>query len=307
MIEKQNKIYVLGSINIDLGISVDQMPIQGETKTGSNLIENVGGKGANQAVSAARLGCETTLIGAVGDDLFGIEAKRYLAQTGLDLTHVSTTKTKTGLAFITRSDHDNRIILYKGANHSLSESEIKAIQGNPGDVFITQFEIPLEMVKKGLKKAKSEGMITILNPAPASDCDESIYKYVDYFVINQTESQILSGIYPHTKEDVKKVFDYFNPKGINRLIVTLGSEGSVYHDMNKQVFQKAISISPVDTTGAGDAFVGGLACSISKHFTIEKMMAVASAAGAHACLHLGVKDAMGTYDDILKIMEDNNE
>lgn len=308
MSERSRKVVVLGSINIDLGISVDKMPQQGETKTGTNLIENIGGKGANQALQAVALGCNTEMISAVGNDMFGQRARNYLSEKGLNIDHVFTKPTKTGLAFITRTDQDNRIILYKGSNHALDEQEVEnAINGKEGDVFITQFEIPLNIVKRGLKRAKELGMVTILNPAPANYSDDSLYPYVDYFIVNQTEAEILSGIYPNNLEDAKKVYAYFKEKGVSKLIVTLGGDGAVYLDPQEVQKMAAYNINVLDTTGAGDAFVGGLAYAICQGYDTKTMMKIASASGAHACLHVGVENAMGNYGQIYKIMEENNE
>lgn len=301
---QKNKVYVLGSVNIDMSISVDKIPAEGETKSGHNFIKNIGGKGTNQAVSAASLGCETKFIAAVGNDLFGKDAIASIKSKNIDVSSMMIENGGTGMAFITRTNRDNRIILHEGANHKINlEKVLKLVNGNEGDVLIVQYEIPFEVVKNGLKKAKSRGMITLLNPAPSRYLDTSIYKYVDYLILNQTECEILSGIYPKHVEDVKLASKYFFDHGIHKLIVTMGSKGSIYTTKDEVIEVNAYKVKAIDSTGAGDAYVGGIAYGIANHLSISETIKIASAAGANACLHEGVENAMGSYQDILKIME----
>lgn len=303
---RKNKIYVLGSINIDMSISVDKIPMEGETKSGHDFIKNIGGKGANQAVSAAKLGAKTYLIAAVGNDIFGKEALTSIQNNGVDISHISLSNTHTGMAFITRTNRDNRIILHEGANHKIKQDKVlEAVQGNPGDILVSQYEIPYEIVKNAFKKAKSLNMITILNPAPARYLEEDIYPYVDYIILNQTECEILAGIYPTHEEHVKKAAAYLFSKGISKIIVTMGSKGSVYVSKDELYESKAYKIKTVDTTGAGDAYTGAFAYGLAMHEPITTCLKIASAAGAYACLREGVENAMGTYNDIQKLMEES--
>ncbi|ABX81965.1 ribokinase [Acholeplasma laidlawii] len=303
---QKNKVYVLGSINVDMSISVDKIPLEGETKSGHEFIKNIGDKGANQAVSAAKLGAKTYLIAAVGKDIFGKEALISIEKNGVDTRYVSLADSHTGMAFITRTNRDNRIILHEGANHKIEQDKVlEAVQGNPGDILVSQYEIPYEIVKSAFKKAKSLNMITILNPAPSRYLEEDIYPYVDYIILNQTECEILSGVYPTHEQDVKKAASYLFKKGITRLIVTMGSKGSVYMSKDELYESKAYKIKTVDTTGAGDAYIGAFAYGLAMHEPITTCLKIASAAGAYACLKEGVEDAMGTYSDIEKLMEES--
>lgn len=301
---QENKVYVLGSVNIDMSISVDTIPLEGETKAGHNFIKNIGGKGANQAVASATLGADTTLIASVGDDIFGKEAITSLAKNKVNTTCIMVEHTDTGMAFITRTNRDNRIILHEGANHKMaSDKALEAICGQEGDVLISQYEIPFDIVLKGFIKAKQLGMITILNPAPARYLSKDIFEYVDYLILNQTECDIFTGIYPTHKDDVIKASQVLFKQGIAKLIVTMGSKGSVYISKDQLIETAAYKIKTVDTTGAGDAFVGGLAYGLVHHQSIEVAIKMASAAGAYACLHEGVEHAMGTIKEIEEIME----
>lgn len=301
---QENKIYVLGSINLDMSISVDKMPLEGETKSGHDFIKNIGGKGANQAVSAAKLGAQTKLIAAVGHDIFGEEAIKSIESNQVDVSCISQVDSNTGMAFITRTNRDNRIILHEGANHKIDlDHVLNSIDGIENDILVTQYEIPYQIVKQGLMKAKTLGMTTILNPAPARYLNDDIYPFVDYLILNQTECEILSGIYPTHVEDVKKAFAILSEKGVSKVIVTMGSKGSVYRSNSEIIEAQALKVKTVDTTGAGDAYVGGIAYGLAKHQYISECIKIASAAGAYACLTEGVEHAMGTYQDIINLME----
>jgi len=281
---RKNKVYVLGSINVDMSISVDKIPTEGETKNGHSFIQNIGGKGANQAVSSACLGLDTKLISAVGNDLFGKNAIDSLRNKNIDVSSIMRENTSTGMAFITRSNRDNRIILHEGANHKINcEKAVEAIDGKSGDVIIAQYEIPFTVVKKAFIKAKSLQMTTILNPAPSRYLDSSIYPYVDYLILNQTECEIFSGIYPKHLEDVKVAAKYFFKKGIRKLIITMGSKGSIYASETELIEVNAYKVKAIDSTGAGDSFLGGIAYGIINRLDISSTIKIASAAGANAC------------------------
>ncbi|PKK86695.1 MAG: ribokinase, partial [Tenericutes bacterium HGW-Tenericutes-8] len=263
-----------------------------------------GGKGANQAVSSATLGAKTLIIASVGDDIFGKEAVESLKDNAVDTSKVMVVHADTGMAFITRTNRDNRIILHEGANHHMQVSKaLEAIDGVAGDVLICQYEIPFDIVLEGFIKAKQLGMITILNPAPARYLDKTIFEFVDYLVLNQTECELFTGIYPTHKDDVIKASQRLFDQGVSKLIVTMGSKGAVYIANEHLIEVSAYKVKTKDTTGAGDAFVGGLAYGLVKHQNIESSIKIASAAGAFACLHEGVEHAMGTIEDINKIME----
>lgn len=303
--KRKNKVYVLGSINIDLVVEVDYLPKAGETLKGISYFRNLGGKGANQAISAKRLGCDTVLIASVGNDPFGKEALTKLGETNIDTTKIELSNSDTGIAFITREKEENRIILYPGANHEMAkEKALSSITGSKGDILVAQYEIPYDIVCDGFKKAKSLGMTTILNPAPATYLNKDIYHYVDYLIVNQTESEILSGIYPKTLEEGLEAKNYFFNEGVKKLIITLGSKGAIYFDEEKVIEQKAFKVTPVDTTGAGDSFVGGITYGILNELSIDETLQLASACGAYATLKAGVFEAIGSLNDIKKFMEE---
>lgn len=301
---KKNNIYVLGSLNTDLVIYTDRMPEKGETIHGKNFITNAGGKGGNQAVAAGMLGENVTMIGAVGKDYY---SKMLL--DSLERGNINTKSVKivhgvpSGTAVIIRTKDDNRIIIDSGANATVDIKDIEnEMDASKNDIFITQFEIPLETVKKGLMIAKNKKMITILNPAPAIKFEDEIYKYVDYLVVNQSEANILAGIYPKNKEDAEKIFEVLKPKGIKNLVVTLGEIGSVL--VNEYTyFDKAHKIKPVDTTGAGDAFIGALAYGINNQLNDNDKLKICNATSALVCLKEGAQQSMPSLKEVQDFIE----
>ena len=190
------KIFVIGSINTDLVIKAPYMPQKGETLTGEGFFTAKGGKGANQAVAAARLGGEVVMCGCVGDDSFGEQAINSLRAENIDVSHVRVVKnTPTGTAVIIVSDGDNRIILDKGANAHLCEEDIDKVleMANPGDIYLTQLENPIPVIGYGLKKASEKGMFVILNPAPANREIEPYIQYCNLLTPNESETQLFGG------------------------------------------------------------------------------------------------------------------
>ena len=209
-------IYILGSLNMDLCIETPYIPAQGETITGSNFLTNGGGKGANQATAAQKLGGNVFMCGAVGCDSFGDILVKNLSDLNVNVQNVKRVEgVSTGIAVIILSQNDNRIILDKGANGHVCEKDVDLFLANAeeGDIFLTQLEIPIEVVGYALKKAKEKKLITILNPAPATKDVIEYLKYVDIITPNETEMDILGG-----KDSLINC-------GIKKIIMTLGSKG----------------------------------------------------------------------------------
>ncbi|CAM4129837.1 ribokinase [Erysipelothrix inopinata] len=303
-------IYVLGSINYDLMISTNRMPQQGETIAGYDYFEAIGGKGGNQAASSARLGAPTYLIGSVGRDYHGQQSLDALQAMGVDTHHVEISDNEhTGTAFIIKSSHDNRIIINQGANANVSTQRInESITGEAGDLFLTQFEVPLYAVYEGLKTSKSRDMITVVNPAPAVVMDSKFYPLIDYLVVNQSESEILTGVMPYTMEDCQEAFKVLSDNGVKNCVFTLGSDGSIFMSKDKAFKTEAYSVDVVDTTGAGDTFIGAMMFGLSKGWELEKVMQYASGAGACACTKHGAQEGIPTFLELESfIKEKENE
>lgn len=305
---KNNNIYVLGSINVDLVISAPIFPKQGETIHGKDFLINSGGKGANQAVAAKKLGANVHLIGAVGNDEFKDIALKVIRSSGVNTESVFVKDAKTGVAMIIKHEGDNRIILDSGSNILISREDlVQGLKGaREGDVFISQFEVNMDVVYEGLKIAKSLKMVTILNPAPAALIKDEAYKDIDYLVINQSEAELLTNIYPKSFEDTKEVFNFFKKKGLKNLIVTLGSKGSVY--LGHEVFKtEAYKIITVDTTGAGDSFIGAFAYGLVNDLSPNETLKIANATSALVCLRPGAQRAMPSLNEVEKFIIEKGE
>ena len=281
-------IYIVGSINTDLVITTPYMPKAGETLTGSGFFVARGGKGANQAVAAARLGGKVVMCGLVGNDDFGKSAVGAFTEVGIDVSHIrAVSGVPSGTAVIIIEKGDNRIILDKGANAELSEKDIdEALKdAKAGDIYLTQLENPIEIIGYGLKRAREKGMYVILNPAPANKDIVPYLKYCDLVTPNETETEIMGG-----KE--------FLLSQVPTLLVTLGGNGFEITDKNGSKHYDCIKIKPVDTTAAGDTLCGGLAAMLSKGKTLEESAIFGSKAASIACTRKGAQPSIPTLSEV---------
>lgn len=290
---KKPIITVVGSINMDLVTVTSKTPGKGETVLGERFYQIPGGKGANQAVACARLGAEVYMIGAVGTDSFGTSLKEHLQQEGIHVTNVKpVTHKETGIAAITVSEGDNRIIVVPGANEDVMPNDVEACEEMiaQSDICLIQLEIPLETVEKAAELAKKHGVTVILNPAPAQPLSKSLLDCVDWLTPNEHERPI--------------IFQQVNEEAYaNRLIVTEGEEGASVsiNDELKQI--QGYSVSVVDTTGAGDTFNGALAVALSKGMNVEEACRFANAAAALSVTKLGAQSAMPTETELYRFLE----
>lgn len=283
------KIFIVGSINTDLVISTPKMPQAGETITGDNFFTAHGGKGANQAVAASRLGGKVVMCGCVGDDSFGKDALESLIKDGIDTSHIRTVRgVSSGTAVIIIEDGNNRIILDKGANGYLSEKDVDETleTAEAGDIYLTQLENPIDIIGYGLKKAKEKGLFTILNPAPANKDIMPYLKYCDLITPNETETEILGG-----EKTLKEK--------IGTLLITLGSKGFKIIDKDGERTYPCLKIKAVDTTSAGDTLCGGLASRLAKGFDIDKAGQFGSRAATIACTRKGAQPSIPFEDELL--------
>ncbi len=282
------KIYILGSINTDLVINTPYIPNKGETLTGSGFFTARGGKGANQAVAAARNGGQVKFLGAVGNDLFGKEALESLNKEGINTSHVKVLEdTPTGTAMIIVCEGDNRIILDTGANHKVTNMDVDNFlnRADKGDIFLAQLENPIEVVGYALRKAKEKKLMTFLNPAPANKDIIPYLKYVDVLVPNEGECELLGG-----EEQLKKL--------IPTLIVTLGSQGFKYIDKSMNCPFPCIKVKAIDTTAAGDTFLGALLAKYSKNDNLIEAACYGSLAASIACTRKGAQPSIPTEEEI---------
>lgn len=257
------KIAVIGSNMMDLITYMDRLPAPGETLETDKFDLGFGGKGANQATAAAKLGADVTFVSRVGDDLFGPEVINNMNKMEINTNHVKTTNnSSSGVApiFVNR-EGENRIFIIKGANKDLKPVDIDdaAETLRECDLIILQLEIPLETVYYAIDFGNKNNIEVILNPAPANSLDFEMVKKVDIFVPNETELADVSNIKINDINDIKRAVCSLQEKGLKNIIVTLGSRGAFIASEKEQDLIESIDIKPHDTTGAGDAFIGSLA------------------------------------------------
>lgn len=296
------KICVIGSLNMDLVVKVDTMPKGGQTLIGSNFKEVPGGKGANQAVAMARLGANVSMIGKVGNDSFGQTMINALKNDNVDTKYINIEQGPTGVALITVDKNaENSIVVAPGANYKVDKSyidkNIDAIKNS--DIVVVQLETPLETIKYALKIAKEFNKYTILNPAPAVKLEDELIENVDLLTPNETELEIISGVEINSEDDILKAAKVMIEKGVKELIVTLGSNGSLYINREKSMFKKAYKVQAVDTTAAGDSYTGALSVAFANGKNVEEAMDFASKVGALSVMKEGAQSSLPTLNDVL--------
>jgi ribokinase len=267
----QEGVAILGVFVADLAFRAGRQPKIGETIVGSGFKMGPGGKGSNQSVASARLGAKVTFISKIGRDAFGEIALKTWKDEGIVVRAAQSDKEPTGAAyiFVNHDTGENAIIVYPGAGGAISPTDVEAaadaIRG--AQVFVTQLEQPAASAQRGLEIARAAGVVTIFNPAPAEPIPDSIYALCDYIVPNETEAATLTGLPVATLNDAKRVGDALLAKGARNALITLGERGALLHNGTSSVEIPALSVGPVvETTGAGDAFVGGFAAAIARGF-----------------------------------------
>lgn len=280
------RLFVVGSINVDLNITTERIPEKGETITGSDYFEVAGGKGANQAVAASALEVETYMIANVGDDLHGENSIKNLKNFEVNTEFVQRDQNSpTGIAMIIKSEHDNRIILNPGANDTINIELVEEglSQARDGDIFLAQLENPIDLICQAIVKAKERGLITVFNPAPAKRIPEEIYAHIDYLILNETETELLLGKYPSDKESAIMLAKVFIDKGVGTCIITLGEKGSVLVDKYDEISIAAKKVDAVDSTGAGDSFIGAFISGLVEGLAKDEILERATIVSAFMC------------------------
>jgi len=292
----KGKILVLGSSNVDLILKVPRFHEPGETIRGENLVTAFGGKGANQAIASKRLAGKVTFITKLGDDHYGQTYRWYLIKNGLDAKCILTDEQlPTGIALIELNPKgENRIIVSPGANGSLSKNDLKRLRPSCKGVrvFVAQLEIPLETVKMGIRIARDQGAITLLNPSPPTRLPSNMLSLIDFLVPNELEAQVLTGLRGKRKEDVQKMAKRLLDMGPTNVVITLGPKGLFFRNRTEEIWMEAFRVKVVDTTAAGDAFMGALACGLSDNRPIREVLRLANGAGALATTRLGAQPSL---------------
>jgi ribokinase len=300
-------ILVLGSSNIDLILRIPRFHNPGETISGENVITAFGGKGANQAIASKRLGGKVIFVTKLGNDPYGKSYHRYLVENGLHQKYLlKDQKLPTGMALIELVPKgENRIIVSPGANASLSVKDLKRLTPlwKEIKVFVTQFEIPIETVKMGLKIAKKHDVITLLNPSPPVRLPSNILSLVDFIVPNEWEAQSLTGIKWKGDQEIQKMAKKLLDLGVKNVVITLGSKGLFFKNRSEEFWMKAFKVNLVDTTAAGDAFLGAFAAGLSENKPTQEALKFANGAGALATLKLGAQPSLPLRRELETFLE----
>jgi ribokinase len=290
------QVFVAGSINMDVVATADRHPRIGETVAGKQVLYFPGGKGANQAVAAAKLGVATTLIGRVGTDAFGQELKAFLAAQHIDLRFVKDTpQTHTGTAIITVADADNSIVVVPGANALVTAEDVGAPVLAKGDMAVSQFEIQLTTVSSFFKRARTAGATTILNPAPALAFDAELLDLVDVLILNETELGLLAKTELRDSDEPARFIEAARALQGDRdmiVCVTLGKRGAVALVNGTPLVVEGRAVTAVDTTGAGDCFVGAVAARLATGKSIRDALSYANMAASICVQRMGAAPSM---------------
>lgn len=263
MAKKRARIVVVGSANVDLTTFTDEFPKPGETLFGKSFDLGFGGKGANQATAAAYCGADAHMVARVGDDLFGPATIKNFKSLGIGSKHVKTVKgVSSGVAPIfVEANGQNRILVVKGANDKLTPKAVNKAESllKKADMIVMQFEIPLETIYHTVKLAKRLDIPVILNPAPAMPVELDKIQSVDYFIPNESEAEAITGKKVETVDDARTCAEFLLSKGIRRVILTLGEQGALVANRDGMELVPPFKVKAVDSTGAGDAFIGSFA------------------------------------------------
>lgn len=298
------KIVVLGSMNMDLTILANPFPEKGETVTGSDYVQIPGGKGANQAVAAGRMGSDVAFISACGNDSFGDTLLEELKISNVETGNIMRMDAHTGIALIVReADGDNRIIIAAGANRQLFPDHIKNIRNviEEADILLLQLEIPMETVEYAAALARKSNTIVILDPAPAVKLSDSLFSNIDYLLPNEHE---LDRILDNEEGTVEEKAEILNKKGVGTLILTEGNKGVTIISKNSRKKIKAPIMDAVDTTAAGDTFAGSFAYGLANDWGIIKSAEFAVKAASLSVTKLGAQSSIPWIKEVIT-MEQN--
>jgi len=300
-------IVVIGSSNTDMIIKMPRIPKPGETILGGKFNTAAGGKGANQAVAAARAGGDVTFVARVGNDMFGQQAINGFKKDGINVKNVVTdTNEPSGVALIFVDEKgENSIAVASGANAELSVEDVnnamKEIQS--AKVVLMQLETPIETIRAGAKIAKNKGVKVILNPAPAQKLDDELLSLLDILTPNESEAELLTGIEVFDIQSAKKAGLALLEKGLETVIITLGSQGALLVTKSDSDLIKGYEVEAIDTTAAGDTFNGTLAVGLADNKNLKEAIKFANAAGALSVTKLGAQPSAPVKKDIITLLE----
>ncbi len=289
-------IYVVGSSNTDMVVKADKLPSPGETVIGGSFLMNPGGKGANQAVTASRLGGNVTFVASIGNDIFGRQAMQQFQREKINTTFITTDKDHpSGVALINvDAKGENSIAVAPGANAQLSiikvEQALKSISDH--GILLLQLEIPLDTVEYAVEQGYKNNLKVILNPAPANSLSEEVFKHIFVITPNESEAELLTGIRVTNLESAEEAAAVLHKKGVRNVVITLGAKGAyLSNDVTKQMIP-APPVTAVDTTAAGDCFNGALAVALSENKSLDAAVAFACKAASISVTRMGAQSSL---------------
>jgi ribokinase len=293
---------VVGSSNMDLVVRSPRIPVPGETILGGDFLMVPGGKGANQAVAAARLGAQAVLVARLGDDLFGRKSLENFRAEGLDTRHVTLTRdTPSGVALITvDTAGNNAIVVAPGANARLSPADVRRAESDirSAGAVVAQLEVPLPTVQCAAELAREAGVPFILNPAPGQILTPALLAMVAVLTPNETEAQILTGVEVVDADSARQAAEKLRNLGVQAVIVTMGAQGFLLADGRGRELVAALKVNVVDTTAAGDAFTGGLAVALGQGRSLRDAALLANRVAALSVTRRGAQPSMPTSREV---------
>lgn len=289
-------IIVVGSSNTDMVINADHLPVPGETIMGGSFMMNFGGKGANQAVAAARLNGNVHFIAKIGKDLFGKRSIEQYEDEGIHVEQIySDPVLLSGVALIiVDANGENSIVVASGANSSLSPEDIKKAYSviEKADIMLIQLEIPIETVEYAAHLAKEKGIKVILNPAPARPLSDSLLKNLYMIIPNETEAEILSGVKVTDWESAQKAADIIHAKGANIVVITLGSKGALIKEEGQYHKVPVPKVKAIDTTAAGDTFCGAVCVALTENMSVLDAVKFANKCASITVTRMGAQSSL---------------
>jgi ribokinase len=299
-----SNIIVVGSLNADLVVRTPRFPQPGETISGEDLQIIPGGKGANQAVAAARQGTPTAMVGRVGSDSFGPELIGNLRQNGVDTSHVQIdSESATGTAIIVvDANGQNSIVLSPGGNGRVTPADLDNVSFADARLLLLQLEIPVDAVQAAAKRAKESGLRVLLNPAPARPLPEELLSLPDFLVPNESELSLLTKLPVQDIASAEQAAKMLLERGIQNVIVTLGANGALIVNGEFTKHIPSFKVDVVDTTAAGDAFIGGFASALLQNKSMEDAVQYGCACGALAATKFGAQPSLPTKEEVESFM-----
>lgn len=292
-------ILVVGSLNADLVVRAPRFPQPGETISGEDLKVIPGGKGGNQSVAAARLGSSVSMLGRVGKDNFGDFLFDNLKQNNVNTALIQREDSSTGTAIIVvDSNGQNSIVLSAGANGNVSSADVEAASFSDYKLLLLQLEIPIPAVLSAAKRAHKNGLRVILNPAPAKQLPEELIALADFLIPNETELNLLTGVHVNHTKAAEQAARTLLERGVKNVIVTLGSKGALIVTNEQVSHIDSFKVDVVDTTAAGDAFIGGFATALLQDKLPEEAVRYGCACGALAVTKFGAQPSLPTKEEV---------